>query len=184
MAEKIALRELTAEERNVLERIAHSRSEPAGGVARAKVLLALAEGATRADAAKAGGRSTRWGVLKLVKRFNECGLGVLEEHHGGGPKVKYGAQERERILREFHRAPDLEQDGTNTWSLTTLQRALRSADDGLPEVSTFVILGTLHQAGLSWQRSRTWCQTGEVLRKRKEGVVRVVDPQMQKKRGR
>lgn len=180
---KDPLRELTAEERKILERISVSSSEPAGLVARARVLLALANGTTIAGAAHAGGRSTRWGVKKLVKRFNERGLSVLEARHGGGPGIRYGPTERERILREFRRKPDLEQDGTNTWSLTTLQRALRKAEDGLPEVSTFVIQQTLHQAGLSWQRSRTWCQTGEVLRKRKEGVVRVVDPQMAKKRG-
>jgi len=184
MAKKIPLRELTADERHVLERVAHSSSEPAGEVARGKVLLALADGATRSGAAQAGGRSTRWGVLKLVKRFNEQGLCVLEGSHGGGPAVQYGPVERERILQEFHRQPDLERDGTNTWSLTTLQRTLRNAEDGLPQVSTFVILETLHQAGLSWQRDRTWCQSGEVLRKRKEGVVRVVDPHLAEKRGR
>jgi hypothetical protein len=43
-------------------------------------------------------------------------------------------------------------------------------------VSTFTIWRTLHAAGLSWQTSRTWCDTGVVRRKRKHGVVRVRDP--------
>src|SRR4051795_4185101 len=72
--------------------------------------------------------------------------------------------------------PQREQDGTATWSLSLLQRALRQADDGLPRVSTFTIWRTLHAGGLSWQKGRTWCETGVVMRQRKPGVVRVSDP--------
>ena len=88
----------------------------------------------------------------------------------------YDAPTRERILREFHRPPDREQDGTATWSLTTFQRAPRRAPDGLPTVSTWTILQTLWDTGYTWQESRTWCRTGTVLRKRKTGVVEVTDP--------
>ena len=84
--------------------------------------------------------------------------------------------ERERILQELSRAPDRERDGTATWSLTTLQRALRTAPDGLPAVSTRTILETLWEAGYAWQASRTWCQTGTVVRRRKAGPVEVTDP--------
>ena len=72
--------------------------------------------------------------------------------------------------------PQRDQDGTATWSLSLLQRALRQADDGLPRVSTFTIWRTLHEAGLRWQKSRTWCETGVAMRPRKHGVVRVSDP--------
>jgi hypothetical protein len=98
--------------------------------------------------------------------------------------VVYDVATRERILREFRRPPDREQDGTATWSLTTLQRALRRAPDGLPRVSTWLIFHTLHEAGYTWQESRTWCHTGTAKRKRKDGtVVQVTDPAAtQKKR--
>ena len=66
--------------------------------------------------------------------------------------------------------------GWHTWSLSLLQKALRQAPDGLPRVSTYTIWRTLHEAGLSWQKSRTWCETGRVMRQRKHGVVRVSDP--------
>jgi len=79
-------------------------------------------------------------------------------------------------LAEARRSPDREQDGTATWSLTTLQQALRRATDGLPQVSTYTIWMTLRQAGWSWQQDRSWCDTGKVKRKRKEGIVEVVDP--------
>ncbi len=76
----------------------------------------------------------------------------------------------------MRRAPDLEQDGTAAWSLGTLQRALRRAPDGLPRVSTYTIWHVLHEEGLSWQKDRSWCPTGRVLRKRKAETVEVVDP--------
>jgi len=90
--------------------------------------------------------------------------------------LKYTTVERERILAEFRRTPDPEQDGTKTWSLKTLERALRQAPDGLPEVSADTIRAVLREGGYSWQKSRTWCQTGQVLRKRKRGKVIVTDP--------
>ncbi len=54
-------------------------------------------------------------------------------------------------MREFRRTPDREHDGTATWSLTTLQRALR-APDGLPAVSTKTILTTLWGPGTRGSR--------------------------------
>jgi hypothetical protein len=84
--------------------------------------------------------------------------------------------EQKRILAEACRTPDREADGTATWSLAMLQQALGDAPDGLPQVSTYTIWMTLHQAGWSWQQDRTWCETGKVKRKRKEGLVEVVDP--------
>jgi hypothetical protein len=115
-------------------------------------------------------------VAQLVARFNAVGLAALDRRPGSGRRTQYGPAERERILQEFRREPDREQDGTATWSLTTLQRALREAPDGLPRVSTKTILHTLWEAGYSWQQSRTWCQTGTVVRKRKDGPVEVTDP--------
>jgi len=79
-------------------------------------------------------------------------------------------------MREVRRAPDREQDGTATWSLATLQRALRQAPDGLPTVSTFTIWSVLHESGLRWGKDRSWCETGTALRKRKSGTVLVTDP--------
>jgi hypothetical protein len=76
----------------------------------------------------------------------------------------------------------LKADGTATWSLTTLQRSLREAPDGLPQVSTFTILQSIHQAGYSWQQNRTWCKTGTTLHKGKKGVEERHDPYTQEKK--
>jgi hypothetical protein len=174
--QKEPLRSVTAAERRALEEIARAGSERADRVARAKVLLAVADGQRFTVAARAAGRQSGDAVARLVSRFNTEGLAAVAPRHAGGPPVLYEAPLRERILREFHRTPDREKDGTATWSLTTLQRALRRAPDGLPTVSTWTILQTLHDAGYTWQQSRTWCHTGTVVRKRKAGPVEVTDP--------
>jgi transposase len=173
---KHPLRPLTADERAELERVSRAGSDRSDRVAHAKALLATADGSRLVDAARVAGRRSGRAVAHLVARFNTGGLTALDRQYGGGPPTRYGAAERERILKEFRREPDRERDGTATWSLTTLQRALREAPDGLPRVSTKTILHTLWDAGYSWQQNRTWCHTGTVVRKRKAGSVEVTDP--------
>ena len=181
--QKDPLRALTDDERLWLQKIARSRREPASHVARAKQLLAVAEGHSYTAAAQAAGRKSGDAVAQLVAGFNRQGLQSVEPRRGGGPKPKYGVRERERILAEVRRPPDPEQDGTATWSLMLLRRALRRAPDGLPGVSTSSIRAILQEAGLSWPRTRSWCQTGFSKRKRRNGeVVTVVDPDAEPKK--
>jgi transposase len=174
--QKEPLRPLTDEERSLVGQISRAQSEPASHVARAKAILAVAEGLSYTDAARRAGRRSGDAVAKLVARFNMEGLSAIAPRHGGGPTVVYGEPEKNRILAEFHRTPDREQDGTATWSVKTLQRALRTASDGLPKVSTQTIWQVLRDNGLTWQRDRSWCETGKVVRRRKSGPVVVIDP--------
>ena len=173
---KDPLRPLTADERKALTRLSRSQSSPAAQVDRARALLAIADGVSYTAAAHQVGRGHTETISAWVSRFNRDGLAAVRPHHGGGPRLRYGAQEQQRILAEWARTPHREQDGTATWSLSLLRNALRRAPDGLPQVSTVTIWRTLHEAGLSWQKSRTWCATSEALRRRKRGVVRVSDP--------
>lgn len=177
------LRPLTRGERADLERLSRSQSAAAGAVVRARMLLAVAAGCSYVGAARTVGRRDGDAVTALVARFNCEGLTAVEPRHGGGPSPKYSASDRERILAEARRAPDRQRDGTATWSLTTLQRALRRAADGLPEVSTYTIWCVLHAADLSWQRDRSWCKTGVARRRRKHGEVEVHDPDAGAKKG-
>ncbi len=180
--QKDPLRPLTADEHEWLLRVSRSQVEPAAHVARAKALLAVADGDSYTNAAKAAGRRSGEAVSNLVSRFNREGLGALEPRHGGGPVTIYADAERERILAEARRRPERDRDGTASWSLTTLRRVLREASDGLPEVSTHTIWKTLREAGFDWQRDRSWCETGVVERKRGGEVVEVVDPDAEPKK--
>ena len=156
--------------------MSRSRAAPAVRVARAVMILAVADGSDYQQAARTAGRKSGDAVSHLVARFNGEGLAALDPRHGGGHEPTYDAAARDRILREVARTPTPETDGTATWSLTILRRVLRAAPDGLPEVSTFTIWQALHTAGYTFQRTRTWCPTGSAVRTRKAGVATVTDP--------
>jgi hypothetical protein len=173
---KDPLRALTDDERHALTGFSRSRAAPAARVARAVMLLAVADGLDYQQAARAAGRKSGDAVSHVVARFNCEGLVALDPRHGGGHKPTYDAAARDRILREAARTPTPETDGTATWSLTILRRVLRAAPDGLPKVSTFTIGQVLHGAGYTFQRTRTWCPTGSAVRTRKAGTATVTDP--------
>ena len=174
--QKEPLRPLSSEERGQLERLSRAHAEPATLVARANALLAVADGNGFTDAARAAGRRSGDAVARLVARFNRAGMAAMESGHGGGQPKRYTQREHERILQEVRRAPDRDEDGTATWSLATLQRALRRAPDGLPRISTATIWSVLHEAGFRWGKDRSWCETGTAVRKRTSGTVTVTDP--------
>jgi transposase len=182
--QKDPLRALSDEERAALSRLSRSRSAPAAQVACARAVLAVVNGQSYTMAAQLVGRRTGDTVARWVAGFNRDGLAAVVPRHGGGHRIRYGAVEQRRILAEVARPPDRARDGTATWSLTTLRAALRRAEDGLPGVSTYTIGRTLHAGGFRWQKSRTWCETGVVVRKRKrDGLVTISDPDAVAKRG-
>ena len=150
---KDPLRQLTDAERQELTRLSRSRADTAARVARAVILLAVADGSDYQQAARAAGRKSGDAASRLVARFNREGLAALDPRHGGGRTPAYDTAARERILREAARTPTPEADGTATWSLAILRRA-----------------------GYTFQRGRTWCPTGQAVRRRKAGVATVTDP--------
>jgi transposase len=182
--QKDPLRPLSEAKRASLSRLSRSQSAPAAQVARARALLAVAEGQSYTAAAQLVGRDVGDTVARWVAGFNRDGLAALVPHHGGGHRVRYGEAEQRRILAEVARTPERARDGTATWSLTALREALRRAEDGLPGISTYTIGRALHAAGYRWQKGRSWCETGAVVRRRKhDGLVTVVDPDAAAKRG-
>jgi transposase len=175
------LRRLSRAERKALQQIVKSSSDRVDQVRRATALLAVARTGVFIHAAREAGLQSGTTVADLVARFNRRGLAALRIARGRGRRPTYSARERARIVATAQRQPDRRSDGTATWSLTTLQRNLRRA--GLPQVGTSTIRRVLQDAGSSYQRTRTWCPTGTAQRKRKSGVVTVIDPNTEQKRG-
>jgi transposase len=165
------LRPLTEEERKELQRVSRASSESRIRHQRAGALLAVAQRNSLGEAARLVGWKSHDPATKVTRRFNRLGLGALDDLPRRGAHRTYGREAQTRILQEACRTPDRTEDATGTWSLTLLQRALRAAPDGLPKVSTFTILRTLHEAGYTWQKNRTWCHTGRTLKKGKDGTV-------------
>ncbi len=178
---KERLRVLTDAEHATLARVSKASSERVDRVRRATALLAVAEGASFAGAARRAGFKSSTAVADLVGRFNQRGLAALSIAPGRGPKATYGPAARAQIVATAQRTPDRRADATATWSLSTLHRTLRR--EALPRVGATTVRRVLRAAGSSYQRTRTWCPTGTALRKRKAGVVRVVDPETEVKRG-
>jgi transposase len=176
------LRPLTEIECHELQRVSRAPSETVIRHQRAVALLTVNAGKTLTDAARAAGWKVSDTVTRLIRRFNECGLAALDDLPRSGHPRSYGPTERARIKQELRRSPLRREDGTATWSLTTLQRALREAPDGLPQVSTFTILHAIHEAGYSWQKDRTWCETGKTLRKKDGRVEESHDEYTQEKK--
>ena len=181
---KNALRPLLEAERRHLTHLSRCQAAPASHVARAKAVLAVADGDSYTVAAGAAGRRSGDAVAALVARFNAEGLAAVVPGHGGGRPPQYTAREREQILTHARRVPDRERDGTAVWSLTTLQRRLRQS--GLAQISTYTIRRVLVEAGWSWQADRSWCHTGTAQRRRKRAgqtvVVTVSDPDAEAKK--
>ena len=125
---------LTAEEQQVLERWAQSRTLPAGDVFRARLILALAEGQSYREIEKNLATSAptiaRWRI-----RFEQDRLaGLRGLHKGSRPRVATAAVQA-RVVRRVQQKP---MDGSTHWSCrklaselglskSTVQRILRQA---------------------------------------------------------
>jgi len=175
------LRAVSPQEQEELERVVKARSARRDQLQRARAVRAVAQGRSYIEAAQEAGYADADSVSRLVRRFNQRGLGALRIATGRGRKISYGPAERGRVVALAQRTPDREEDGTATWSLSTMERAMRQG--GLPRIGGTTIRRVLRAAGSSYQRTRTWCPTGTAVRTRKDGPVRVNDPATEKKRG-
>ena len=135
------LRPLTEAERQELIRATRAPSEARRRHQRATALLAVANDSSLTEAARAAGWRVCDTVASLIRRFNAEGLAALDDRPRSGRPRRYGPAERERILMEVGRQPDRGKDGSATWSLSLLQRALHEAPDGT---------GPMH-GGIAWE---------------------------------
>ena len=175
------LRELAETERAALQRIVQASSERVDRARRARALLTVAAGGGFASAARDAGLRSGTTVANLVARFNQEGLVALTIASGRGRKPTYDASARAQIVATAQTSPDRKKDGTATWSLSTLQKRLRK--EGLKGIGMNTIKRVLEDAGSSYQKTRSWCPTGTAQRVRKSGVVTVIDPETEQKRG-
>jgi transposase len=180
-SQKEPLRSLAETELTALRRITHASSERVDRVRRARALLAVAAGASFAAAAREAGLHSGTTVANLVARFNRHGLAALTIASGRGRTPTYDASARAQIVATAQTAPDRKKDGTATWSLSTLQKRVRK--EGLQRIGTNTIKRVLEDGGSSYQKTRSWCPTGTAQRVRKSGVVTVIDPETEQKRG-
>ncbi len=176
-----ALRERTDAERAHVQATVRATSERADVRQRAVALLAVAEGQSCEAAARRAGYAYGSAVSRLIRRGNAHGLAALETAPGRGGKPTDTPAERQQILDTLQEPPARARDQSATWSVTRLQRRRRA--NGLAQVRRETVQRTRQRAGYRWQRTRTWCPTGTARRKRTAGVVTVVDPEAERKKG-
>src|SRR3954463_13508799 len=112
--QKDPLRPLSDTERRSLTRLSRSQSASAAQVARARVLLAVADGQSYTMAAQLVGRHTGDTVGRWVAGFNCDGLAAVVPRHGGGHRIRYGEGEERGIAGERGPPPGGAPEGTAT----------------------------------------------------------------------
>jgi transposase len=128
------LLQLSAEQREELERWSQSRTLPAGDVFRARIILALADGLSYREIERRLGASSAT-VSLWKRRFERSGIeGLQGQHKGSKPRAATPAVQA-RVMRRVQQKPG---DGSTHWSCrklaqglglskSTVQRILRQA---------------------------------------------------------
>jgi len=168
MPARIALRELTPEERAELERLAHARTAPARAVERARIVLGAADGRPVGRIADEAGVS-RPTVSAWVRRFNDGGTAALEDRPRTGRPHTYTAEQRAAVVAAALADPKRLGLPFASWTLDRLQVYLNETEGIAIKRSRIDEL--LAGEGLRWRHQETW--SGER-----------VDPDFAEKRGR
>jgi transposase len=92
-------------------------------------------------------------VRKVIHEFNDRGLDSLRPNWRGGRPRRLGDEERARIVAVAGARPDAHGVAATRWSLPKLSRHLHAAG---VVVSPAHLGRILAQAGLSFQRTRSW----------------------------
>jgi transposase len=150
---KVTLRELTAEERQALEQLAASRTAQARFVERARILLAGADGRPPSQIAKHLGVS-RPTVYTWIHRFNERGLGGLEDRPRAGRPHTYTAEQRAEVIAAALTDPKSLSLPFGCWTLDRL-RAYLHEQKGIG-IKRSRIGELLVDEGLKWRHQETW----------------------------
>ena len=92
-------------------------------------------------------------VRKVIHEFNERGMDSLRPRYRGGRPRRITIDQRQRIISVAGARPDAQGIPLTRWSLPRLSAQL--ASEGI-EVSPRHLGALLAEAGLSFQRTRTW----------------------------
>ena len=120
---------------------------------RAAVLLASNVKMTAPQIAEMWRTDASW-VRKVIHEFNERGMDSLRPRYRGGRPRRITTDQRQRTVSGAGARPDSQGVPLTRWSLPRLSIYL--ADEGIVEVCPRHLGALLAEAGLSFQRTRTW----------------------------
>ncbi|HEV2769566.1 MAG TPA: IS630 family transposase, partial [Solirubrobacteraceae bacterium] len=93
-------------------------------------------------------------VRKVIHEFNERGMDSLDPDYRGGRARRITDSQRREIVAVAGARPDTQGVALTRWSLPRLADYL--ADEGVVQISPAHLGRMLAEAGLSFQRTRTW----------------------------
>ena len=93
-------------------------------------------------------------VRKVIHEFNERGLDSLRPNYRGGRPRRIDGADRKRIVAVAGARPEGQGAALTRWSLPRLSHHL--AEQGIVDVSPAHLARILAEAGLSFQRTRSW----------------------------
>jgi transposase len=120
---------------------------------RAAVLLASNVKMSAVQIAEMWRTDASW-VRKVIHEFNERGMNSLRPRYRGGRPRRITTDQRQAIISVAGARPDHQGVPLTRWSLPRLSIYL--ADEGVVDVSFGYLGRLLAEAGLSFQRTRTW----------------------------
>jgi transposase len=144
---------MTDAERAAITQVAHSRTEPARRVERARIIAAAAAG-TPAPAIAAELRLHANTVRTWIKRFNATGLAGLEDEPRAGRPATYSPEAVGSVIRTALTDPQQLDLPFGSWTLDRLETYLNETQ-GLP-IKRSRIDDLLRAEGLRWRTQETW----------------------------
>src|SRR5919107_4564590 len=93
----VCLRNLTADERTTVQKLAHSRTAPAHRVQRAQIIWRASRGESASAIAACVGLDGET-VRKRIHRFNAEGLEALKDRHRSGRRPTYTPEETATVI--------------------------------------------------------------------------------------
>jgi transposase len=149
----LRLRTLTSDENDTIQRLAHSRTEAARVVERARIIWLASQG-WRGPAIAAEVRLNADTVRLWLKRFNAAGLDGLRDRPRAGRPVTYTPEQVGEVVRLSLTDPRTLDLPFASWTLDRLQAYLNEVA-GVP-IKRARISTLLLEEGLRWSTQETW----------------------------
>ena len=153
MRTKVQLRELTADERTALEKLARSRTAETRLVERAQIILAAANGERPSHTAQRL-QMTRKTVYIWIKRFNTNGIDGLHDQPRSGRPATYTPDAVATVIATALSKPQDLHLEFGSWTLDRLETFLNE-QKGIG-IKRSRIDEILIAEGLRWRTQETW----------------------------
>jgi transposase len=147
------VRSMSEAEVNAIKMLAHSRTEPAGLVQRARIILMNREGRRVMEVAEQLRICDRT-VRRWIYRFNEAGVEGLRDQSRVGRPPTYSEEQRSEVVAASLTDPQSLELPFGSWTLDRLEVYLNE-ERGIP-IKRSRIAEILAAEGLRWRTQERW----------------------------